>query len=213
MKSMSTGRMGHLARTSRSLLPQKGQRLALAACALAIAALGGCDKARSSALPLPDFQGTWDVTFDDEVAVDVRMGDKMLHGRVDGEKGTLELDDGGQPVSLKLDCAASELVCPAEVLPRELVLSGPLGQMDADGVQLAKPLVGMGKGACVARPGSFLTGEVLSSAGESAERAEAVAITSGRATIWVSAGCFGADSKLPSGTEILLTSGFTAAKR
>jgi hypothetical protein len=189
-------------------------KLALAACGLAVLALGsGCEKASSSALPLPDFRGTWDVTFDDEVAIDVRVGEKMLHGRLDGEKGTLELEDGGHAVSLQLDCAASELVCPAEVLPRELVLAGPLGQLDADGVQLAKPLAGLGQGACVARPGSFLTGEVLSSAGLRAERAEAVAITGGRATVWVSAGCFGEGSKLPAGSEVLLTSGFTAAKR
>jgi hypothetical protein len=175
--------------------------------------VAGCEKARSSAPPPPDFAGTWDVTFDDALDVEFRVGSETVRARLSEAGGSIEFGDGGATQTFTLDCSGGELVCPSEVMPRELSLQAPLGTLDADGLQLAKPLSGMGRGHCVARPGSFLTGEVVSTPGsQNQARPEAVAVTSGRATIIVDGACFGA-GLLPTGTEIFLSSGFTAAKR
>jgi hypothetical protein len=184
---------------------------ALSLCFLLLAV--GCDKARSSAPPAPNFAGTWDVTFDDGVDVELRIGEQVLRGRVEGSAGSIEFRDAGRELVLQLDCSAPDLVCPSEVLARELTLDKPPGTLDADAVQLARPLAGLGSGACDARPGSFLTGEVLSSPGVNAKGIEAVALTSGRATILVDAQCLAPKAGLPKGSQVYLSTGFTAAKR
>jgi len=176
--------------------------------------VAGCDKARSRAPSVPNFAGTWDVTFDDALDVQLQIGSETVRARLAESGGTLEFGDGGAEHSLAIDCTASDLVCPAEAMPRELTTQQPLGTLDADAVQLAKPLEGLGRGSCRARPGSFMTGEVISTPGSDTRAApEAVAVTSGRATVIVDASCFGSKLALPAGTEVFISSGFTAAKR
>lgn len=173
----------------------------------------GCEKARSSAPPAPSFTGTWDVAFEDALRVELQIGERTLATRLDGTHGLLEFRDAGNELAFELDCAAPELVCPSEVWPAELTLDSAPGQLDADAVQLAKPLAGMGRGACVARPGSYLTGEVLSTPGADGRRAQAAALTSGRVTIQVDARCVAPNAGLPEGAVIQLAAGFTAARR
>ena len=187
----------------------------LSAVALVVGSLAsGCDKARSSAPPQPDFSGTWDVAFEDAVQVELRVGDRTLHGRVDGERGTVEFASATGTLALDIDCSSADLVCPTEVFPSELTL-GPAavpGSLDEDGVQLAKPLAGVGRGQCTALPGSFATAEVLSKP-TSGPGPEAVALTSGRANVLVRADCFAPETGLPKGSQVILSTGFTAAKR
>lgn len=175
--------------------------------------LGGCGKARSSPPPAPDFAGVWDVTFDDTVEVELRLGEETSRARARASDGIVAFGDAGVELSLQLACASTELVCPSEVLPRELVLEKPLGRLDPDAVQLVKSLTGIGEGDCAARAGSFLTGEVLRTEGAGDRGPEAVALTSGRVTIVVDARCAAPERSLPSGAQLFLSSGFTAAKR
>lgn len=179
---------------------------------LSLVLLVGCDKARSSAPPAPDFAGTWDVTFDDALALELRVGEQTLRAELPESGGHVALE-ASKPIALNVDCAAEGLVCPFEVLARELTLHGPPGQLDADAVQLARSLEGTGSGACTARAGSFLTGEVLSSPRAQGQTLEAVALTAGQATVIVSADCVAPKANLPKGTEVVLSTGFTAAKR
>lgn len=178
-----------------------------------VALLVGCEKARSSAPPAPSFTGTWDVTFDDALGVELQIGERALTARLDGTHGLLEFRDAGNELAFELDCAAPDLVCPSEVWPAELTLHAAPGQLDADAVQLAKSLAGMGRGDCIVRPGSYLTGEVLSTPGADGKQAQAVALTSGRVTIQVDARCVAPNAGLPKGAVIQLAAGFTAARR
>ena len=173
----------------------------------------GCERGIADALA-PDFRGTWDVTYDDAIAVEVALDpESPLEGEVSEEGGQLALGDGGVLLELDIDCSRPELVCPAEVWPRELTLSGPPGRLDDDGMQLSEVLRGKGSGRCMTRPGSIVTGEVVTTSSPSDVRTQAVAVTSGRMRIVVDASCIAPHAGLPSGTELALSTGFTAAKR
>ena len=175
-------------------------------------ALAGCDKILAGSLS-PDFAGVWDVTYDDSIEVEVRVSEQTLRASVGEQGGEVAFRDAGSALALEIDCTRPELVCPSEAWPRELALKQAPGQLDDDGVQLARPLAGVGGGRCRARPGSILTGEVMSTHGAEAVRSQAVALTSGRVTTIVDANCLAPHAGLPEGTQVALSSGFTAAKR
>jgi hypothetical protein len=172
---------------------------------------GGCNRglARDHA---PDFGGTWDITYDDSMRVELRIGERALRADVPLTGGPVTFADGGTDLAFEVDCTRPELVCPAEVWPRELALETTPGELDGDGVQLTRMLTGEGSGPCAARPGSVLTGEVLATTSESAVSPEAVAVTAGRIRVRVPAACV-ASGALPPGAEAVLSTGYTAAKR
>lgn len=178
-----------------------------------VLSLAGCERGIADALT-PDFHGTWDVTYDDAIAVEVALDPEApLEGEVSEEGGQLAFGDAGVALQLDIDCSRPELVCPAEVWPRELTLSRAPGRLDDDGMQLSEVLRGKGNGRCLTRPGSIVTGEVVTTSSPSDVRPQAVALTSGRVRIVVDAACVAPHAGLPSGTELALSTGFTAAKR
>jgi hypothetical protein len=195
--------------------PPGARMRAVAALCLALCGLGtGCEKGFAGGLA-PDFSGTWDVTYDDSIQVEVQLGELELHEQLAESGGQLSFHDAGlaDTLALEVDCTRNELVCPSEVWPRELSLKSPPGKLDHDGEQLVQPLEGRGNGRCSARPGSLITGEVMNVASAHAVRAEAVALSSGRVRMVLDAACFAPRSGLPAGAQVVLSTGFTAAKR
>lgn len=193
---------------------QRRRRAWLVSCAalLALSTLPGCGKGLAFALS-PDFSGTWDVTYDDSLEVEVQLApDQVVHDTITEQGGQLALQDASVSSELSVDCARPELVCPAEVWPRELALKSTPGQLDSEGVQLAQSLIGKGQGSCSARAGSLLTAEVVTVGTTHVIHPDAVALTSGRARIVVDAACF-PTAGLPATAKVVLSAGFTAAKR
>ena len=172
----------------------------------------GCGKGLAGALA-PDFSGVWDLTYDDSIDVELRVGDQTLRGNMPEHGGSLALSEGELSVELQVDCARSDLTCPAEVWPRELHLAKPPGKLDSDGAQLAQPVVGLGTGRCGTLAGSIITGEVMSLAIARAVRPEAVALTAGRIRVVLPGDCFGPSAGLPADAQVALSTGYTAAKR
>ena len=122
--------------------------------------------------------------------------------------------DAGVALDFEVDCTRPELVCPSEVWPRELSLQQATRQARSRGRAAAcSPSLGAGFGRCVSQPGSFVTGEIMSVATAHSIRPEAVALTAGRVSVVVDAACFAPHAGLPAGTQVTLTTGFTAAKR
>lgn len=181
-------------------------RMAIAVLVL----LGACGRGRAVDVAAV-IDGTWDVTYDDALDVSVRLGDRRVAGRVGEQGGRVAAVDGG--IDLAIDCARAELVCPAEVWPRELQLGEYSEELQQEGDQLVRWLKGLGEGRCTIRTGSIITAEVMSTTSAHAVRPEAVALTSGRITVVVAPDCVAGDTGLPPDAEIVLTTGFSAAKR
>ncbi|MDB4974271.1 MAG: hypothetical protein JWN48_2612 [Myxococcaceae bacterium] len=184
-------------------------------CAVALAgSVGACEKGLAGSLT-PDFSGVWDVTYDDSMRVEVELApDEVVHESLSEQGGELALHDASVGSELSIDCARHDLVCPVEVWPRELALQGAPGELDSDGVQLVHSIVGKaGSGRCAAQAGSLVTGEVMTVAVASAVRPEAVALTSGRVRVVLDGACFAPEAALPTGSRVVLTAGYTAAKR
>jgi hypothetical protein len=203
------------ARSPRARAPASRARPLASSSVLAIAfvvCLSGCGKGIAGGLT-PDFAGVWDVTYDDSVQVEFALGEQRISARVDELGGQVSVRDAGLALDLELDCTRPELVCPSEVWPRELSLKKPPGKVDREGVQLVQPLVGAGFGRCTSKPGSQVTGEVMSIAGAHSIRPEAVALTAGRVSVVLDASCLAPHAGLPAGTLVVLSTGYTAAKR
>lgn len=196
---------GHVPTSRKRAL---GRALTLAA----LVCLSGCGKGIAGGLT-PDFAGVWDVTYDDSVEVEFTLGEQHISSRIDEVGGQVSVRDAGVALDLEVDCTRPELVCPSEVWPRELSLLKPPGKVDSEGVQLAQPVVGAGFGRCASKPGSHVTGEVMSIASAHSIRPEAVALTAGRVSVVLDASCFAPHAGLPSGTLVTLSTGYTAAKR
>ncbi|MET0343263.1 MAG: hypothetical protein ABW252_19800 [Polyangiales bacterium] len=180
------------------------------AIALAVSA-SACGKGRAGDVST-NFAGTWDVTYDDAIEVDVRLGEDVQRVRIGEQGGRVVIADAG--VDFTIDCARPELVCPAEVWPRELRLAGEAGDaLQQDGDQVVRWLSGLGSGRCAIKQGSILTAEVMSINGAHAVQPEAVALTSGRVRTVMAPDCTAALGTLPPDAEVVLTTGFSAAKR
>lgn len=180
---------------------------------LALSLLGGCQHSLASD-SAPDFAGTWDVTYDDAFEVELQQGTQTLRGRVSEQGGAVSFGgDAGMETALHVNCAADDVLCPSEVWPRELQLSAVPGVLDPQGTQLMRPLGSTTQGACAPKAGSVLTGEVLTTMGAQAARAEALALTSGRIHLRFNAACFATRGTLSPDAEVVLSVGYTAAKR
>ncbi|MDB4988969.1 MAG: hypothetical protein JWN04_4147, partial [Myxococcaceae bacterium] len=199
--------------TQRALARVPGTARLARGLVLGVLLLAGCDKGLTGT-QTPDFSGLWDITYDDSLDVEVQLGTESIGSDTLGEEGgQVSLRDASASSDLSIDCERPELVCPAEVWPRELVLSSPPGQLDPEGVQLAQALAGTGKGRCAALDGSVITGEVMTVPAANAARSEAVALTSGRIRLVFESSCFLGSTSLPTGSLVVLTAGYTAAKR
>jgi hypothetical protein len=189
------------------------RRAFLVTTLLALGALGsGCDKTAASGLS-PDFAGEWDVTYDDSMRFELRVGGQVQHGELAEPGGRVLIGDAGAALEVDVDCTRPDVVCPTEVWPRELALTQAPGQVDDEGLQLRHAIAGEGRGRCKTLTGSTIAGEVASVGKPDSVRQEAVALTNGRVLAIYDAACFAPFAGLPAGAQVALSTGFTAAKR
>ena len=63
----------------------------------------------------PDMNGTWDITYADDLTVEIELGGAVYTSELGAQGGTVEIEHDGQPLSFELDCASEDIVCPSEV--------------------------------------------------------------------------------------------------
>jgi hypothetical protein len=78
----------------------------------------GC--AASSRSPAPDVTGTWDVSYDNIIGVQVTIGGAVYTGEVPATGGVLTIDHDGNPITFDLDCSRPAVVCPSEAWPAQV---------------------------------------------------------------------------------------------
>jgi len=72
--------------------------------------------------PAPDVRGTWQVTYDDQVQVEVKIGGASYVGTITGSHGTVSFTHDGSPIDLDLDCDDPLVTCPSELFPAQVEL-------------------------------------------------------------------------------------------
>ncbi len=66
--------------------------------------------------PAPFMEGTWDVTYDNQISVEIDLGGgAVYYGAVSGAGGHVAFVHDGEPVELDLDCSRPWVVCPSDV--------------------------------------------------------------------------------------------------
>jgi hypothetical protein len=75
----------------------------------------GC--AANSKSPAPDVTGTWAITYDDMLDVEIALGGQVYQGTVPAGGGIVTINHGGQDITFDLDCARPEILCPSEAWP------------------------------------------------------------------------------------------------
>jgi hypothetical protein len=78
----------------------------------------GC--AASSKSPAPDVTGTWDVSYDDLIGVEITIGGAVYTAELGAQGGAVTIDHDGQPFTFDLDCDRPDVLCPSEAWPREV---------------------------------------------------------------------------------------------
>lgn len=80
----------------------------------------GCAAASKS--PAPDVRGTWAITYDDTIGVEVKLGGAVYHAELAPEGGSFTIEHQGKPYTFDLDCARPDIVCPSEAWPERVVI-------------------------------------------------------------------------------------------
>jgi hypothetical protein len=169
---------------------------------------------RSRALGVrPAVAGTWDAVFDDTIDVTADVEGEDHQARTGAGGGRVAFHDAGSFVQLEVDCARPELVCPQELLPRELTLDNRSGDLSDDGRKFVLSFEGEGEGACRLLAGSMATADVDLQGSPVTADFHAVALTGGTVSVVVSPACLGADTGLPADAQVVLSTGFTASRR
>jgi hypothetical protein len=95
--------------------------LAFAAFPLLAGAQGdGC--AAGSDSPAPDVRGTWDLTYDDTIGVEVKLGGAVYTTQLGANGGAFAITHQGKSYPFSLDCARPEVLCPSEAWPVQAVI-------------------------------------------------------------------------------------------
>jgi hypothetical protein len=161
----------------------------------------------------PSVAGTWDTLFDDVIDVSADVEGEEPQARIAAQGGRVAFHDAGAFVELEIDCSRPELICPQELLPRELQLDNRSGDLSDDGEKFVLSFEGEGSGACKLLPGSMATADVKLEGSPVAGTYHAAALSEGVVTVVLSPACFGGDTGLPADAEVVLSSGFTASRR
>ena len=74
-----------------------------------------CGGALFSEDEAPDMTGTWDITYADDLSVEIELGGALYTAELGAQGGTIEIEHEGEPLSFELDCASEDIVCPSEV--------------------------------------------------------------------------------------------------
>jgi hypothetical protein len=80
----------------------------------------GC--AAGSTSPAPDVRGTWGVTYDDVIGVEVKIGGAVYSAELGAAGGSVTINHLGKPYTFSLDCGRPEIVCPSEAWPGRVVI-------------------------------------------------------------------------------------------
>jgi hypothetical protein len=80
----------------------------------------GC--AANSQSPAPDVRGTWNITYDDTIGVEVKIGGAHYNAELGSGGGTFTINHDGKPYTFNLDCARADVVCPSEAWPGRVVV-------------------------------------------------------------------------------------------
>src|SRR5512138_638278 len=72
----------------------------------------GC--AAGSTSPAPDVRGTWGITYDDTIGVEVKIGGAVYNAELGAAGGQLTINHQGKPYTFALDCSRPEIICPSE---------------------------------------------------------------------------------------------------
>ncbi|MFH1435271.1 MAG: hypothetical protein ABIJ56_06110 [Pseudomonadota bacterium] len=72
--------------------------------------------------PAPDVTGDWNVTYDDEISVEIDIGGEVYSDVIGAEGGTITFTHDGNEVSLDLDCSKDWIQCPSEVYADQVTL-------------------------------------------------------------------------------------------
>jgi len=80
----------------------------------------GC--AANSQSPAPDVRGTWGITYDDTLGIEVKIGAAVYHSELGAGGGSFTINHEGKPYTFNLDCARADVVCPSEAWPKNVVI-------------------------------------------------------------------------------------------
>lgn len=118
---------------------------------------GGQGCAALSESPAPDFAGTWQVDYADDLEIEITLGGAVYTAQLGPAGGTVEIEHEGQPLTFELDCDRPEVVCPSEVWPQtveaeqrneryphQVIMLLPRQQCDGDLVAPAESACGEG---------------------------------------------------------------------
>jgi len=64
-----------------------------------------------------DMSGGWDVTYEDNLDIEITIGGAVYTKQLGPQGGSFTIDHDGQPITFDLDCSRPEVVCPSEVWP------------------------------------------------------------------------------------------------
>ncbi|MEQ8278751.1 MAG: hypothetical protein RMA76_29635 [Deltaproteobacteria bacterium] len=78
---------------------------------------GGCGGAINSMTDAPSMNGTWDITYDDRLDIEVKLGGAVYTETLPSSGGSFTIDHAGTPITFDLDCAKPEVICPSETWP------------------------------------------------------------------------------------------------
>lgn len=68
----------------------------------------------------PDMAGTYDVEYEDEIAVEIAIGGAVYTAEIGVQGGAVAITHEDTPITFDLDCAREEVVCPSEAFPAEV---------------------------------------------------------------------------------------------
>jgi hypothetical protein len=80
----------------------------------------GC--AAGSQSPAPDVRGTWGITYDDTIGIEVKIGGAVYNAELGAAGGSFTINHQGKPYTFNLDCARADIVCPSEAWPGRVVI-------------------------------------------------------------------------------------------
>lgn len=78
----------------------------------------GC--AANSQSPAPNVEGSWAISYDNTLDVEIAIGGAVYERQIGVRGGVIEIEHEGQPLSFDLDCDRADIVCPSEAWPTEV---------------------------------------------------------------------------------------------
>lgn len=91
-----------------------------AALLLSLPLLGGAKGdgcAANSRSPAPDVTGSWDISYDDRIGVEITIGGATYTDEIGAQGGTVTINHEGNPITFDLNCDNPAILCPSEAWP------------------------------------------------------------------------------------------------